>query len=64
MELTIKGKPNEIADLLQHLNWQRMDIPQTPTTAPEWDKWFKDLKITCSPINVVHSSELSELSCK
>lgn len=61
MELTIKGKPNEIADLIQRMNLLRVDIPQTPTTAPEWDKWFKDLKITCSPPHIAQDGELSEI---
>lgn len=62
MELTIKGKPNEIAVLLQSLNWQRMDIHQP--TNPEPDKWFKDLKITCSPPCITQNGELSKITRK
>lgn len=63
MELTIKGKPNEIAGLLERLNWQRVDIPSTPTDSNP-NKWFKDISITCSPLTVAKNSELSELSYK
>ena len=63
MELTIKGKPNEIAVLLQSLNWQQVGIPSTLTDS-ELNKWFKNLSIPCSPLTVAKNSELSELSCK